>query len=179
MNKSVLISIQPKSCELIASGKKTIEVRKTAPKLETPFKCYIYQSHGKKRDYFSRQIQEYFNQGKVIGEFVCDRISKYNTNCFDGEDSLKTTTCLDDAEIMDYVGYLDKSFYLWYITDLKIYDKPKELWEFNYLCTGKKCSKCQYEVREELPFGKIGVCCGRYHITRPFQSWGYVEELSE
>ena len=110
---------------------------------------------------------------------MCDRISKYNTNCFDGEDSLKTTTCLDDAEIMDYVGYLDKSFYLWYITDLKIYDKPKELWEFNYLCTGKKCSKCQYEVREELPFGKIGVCCGRYHITRPFQSWGYVEELSE
>ena len=41
MNKSVLISIQPKWCELIASGKKTIEVRKTAPKLETPFKCYI------------------------------------------------------------------------------------------------------------------------------------------
>ena len=40
--KAVLISIQPKWCELIASGKKTIEVRKTKPKLETPFKCYIY-----------------------------------------------------------------------------------------------------------------------------------------
>lgn len=40
--KSVLISIQPKWCELIASGKKTIEVRKTKPKLETPFKVYIY-----------------------------------------------------------------------------------------------------------------------------------------
>ena len=42
MRKSVLISIQPKWCELIANGKKTIEVRKTKPKLETPFKCYIY-----------------------------------------------------------------------------------------------------------------------------------------
>lgn len=42
MDKSVLISIRPKWCELIASGEKTIEVRKTRPKLETPFKCYIY-----------------------------------------------------------------------------------------------------------------------------------------
>lgn len=40
--KSVLISIRPKYCELIASGKKTVEVRKTRPKIETPFKCYIY-----------------------------------------------------------------------------------------------------------------------------------------
>ena len=40
--KAVLMSIQPKFCELIASGKKTVEVRKTKPKLETPFKVYIY-----------------------------------------------------------------------------------------------------------------------------------------
>ena len=42
--KSVLISIQPKWCELIANGKKTVEVRKTKPKLETPFKVYIYMT---------------------------------------------------------------------------------------------------------------------------------------
>ena len=40
--KSVMLSIRPKWCEMIASGEKTIEVRKTKPKLETPFKCYIY-----------------------------------------------------------------------------------------------------------------------------------------
>lgn len=40
--KSVMISIKPRWCELIASGRKTIEVRKTRPKLEAPFKCYIY-----------------------------------------------------------------------------------------------------------------------------------------
>lgn len=39
--KSVLISIRPKWVEKIASGKKTIEVRKSAPK-EVPFKAYIY-----------------------------------------------------------------------------------------------------------------------------------------
>ena len=41
-NKAVLISIRPEWCDLIVRGKKTIEVRKTRPKLETPFKVYIY-----------------------------------------------------------------------------------------------------------------------------------------
>lgn len=45
--KSVLISIKPKWCELIANGKKAIEVRKTKPKLDTPFKCYIYYTKNK------------------------------------------------------------------------------------------------------------------------------------
>ncbi|MGN0539812.1 MAG: ASCH domain-containing protein [Candidatus Fimenecus sp.] len=42
MSKAVLMSIQPRWCELIANGKKTLEVRKTKPKLSTPFKVYIY-----------------------------------------------------------------------------------------------------------------------------------------
>ena len=42
MSKSVMLSIRPKWCEKIANGEKTIEVRKTKPNLETPFKCYIY-----------------------------------------------------------------------------------------------------------------------------------------
>ena len=42
MSKAVLISIRPKWCELIANGTKTVEVRKSRPKIATPFKCYIY-----------------------------------------------------------------------------------------------------------------------------------------
>ena len=87
--KSVLISIQPKPCELIASDKKTVEVRKTKPKLETPFKCYIYCTHGKVwLTSVNGKVQKPNNivldltkdcevqelNGKVIGEFVCDRI---------------------------------------------------------------------------------------------------------
>lgn len=44
MSKAVMISIRPKWCGKICSGEKTIEVRKTSPKLETPFKCYIYRT---------------------------------------------------------------------------------------------------------------------------------------
>ena len=46
MRKAVMISIRPKWCEKIVIGEKTIEVRKTRPKLETPFECYIYRTKG-------------------------------------------------------------------------------------------------------------------------------------
>lgn len=49
MGQAVLISIRPKWCELIANGKKTVEVRKNSPKLKTPFKCYIYCTKPSKR----------------------------------------------------------------------------------------------------------------------------------
>ena len=44
MSKAVLISIRPEWCEKIINGRKNIEVRKTRPKMDTPFKCYIYRS---------------------------------------------------------------------------------------------------------------------------------------
>src|SRR5574344_1539917 len=100
MNKCVLLSVRPQWCELIANGKKTIEVRKTRPKLETPFKCYIYCTAPKKFymisermatsmeylhlcdgkvtmsdgfEFFGREDYEVLNR-KVIGEFVCDKM---------------------------------------------------------------------------------------------------------
>ena len=91
--KSVLISIQPKWCELIASGKKTVEVRKTKPKLETPFKCYIYCT---KDNTFAEKTLRGFddkgkaiyykaNKGKVIGEFVCNDIIHYDAEFWDDD----------------------------------------------------------------------------------------------
>ncbi len=84
--RSVLISINPKWCELIASGKKTVEVRKTRPKIDTPFKVYIYETKGKLR--WCNKCQDsdcerpypgcacFEGYGKVIGEFVCDQIDE-------------------------------------------------------------------------------------------------------
>ena len=65
--KSVLISIQPKWVEKIASGEKTIEVRKTRPKLETPFKCYIYQTKSKDNSIYKQYKINDIRSGKVIG----------------------------------------------------------------------------------------------------------------
>ena len=156
--KPVLISIQPRWCELIASGKKTVEVRKTRPKLDTPFKAYIYETKGKKQ-YFSQPMPIPYNEGKgkVIGEFVCDKIypikvesdiAIINWSYF----GLKRS-CLSLDEVAKYIG-INKTGYGWHISDLVIYDKPKELSEF---------------IVERYP------CLAR--LKRPPQSWCYVEEV--
>ena len=74
--KSVLISIQPKWVEKIVKGEKTIEVRKSRPKIETPFKCYIYCTYGKENENYMLG-----KRGKVVGEFVCDWITEITPSC--------------------------------------------------------------------------------------------------
>lgn len=80
MSKAVMLSIRPKWCQKIASGEKTIEVRKTKPKLETPFKCYIYCTLPKypHEDFITTDypMPQFYGGGKVIGEFTCDRIDR-------------------------------------------------------------------------------------------------------
>ena len=48
MAKAVLISIRPEWVSRILCGEKTVEVRKSRPRLEAPFKCYIYCTKGRK-----------------------------------------------------------------------------------------------------------------------------------
>lgn len=193
--KSVLLSIQPQWCELIASGKKMIEVRKTRPKIETPFKCYIYCTKNKTiaDEYWgNRNGHIYIDNGKVIGEFVCDRIiccqayygdsgKKHLTNLF-GVDTSKI--CLSELEIFDYIIGKDKKDgigWLWHISDLKIYEKPKELsdfskYEYKYLggcCVNNNCKNYIYNGYYQPPECKIDGC----FFKRPPQSWCYVKEL--
>lgn len=107
---AILMSIQPKWCGLIASGKKTLEVRKTKPKkLVPPFRCYIYESGSRKQ---------------VIGEFVCDEITTFPDDC--PPSWVVKNSCATVTELMEYTGDND-SLYIWHISDLKIYDEPKEL----------------------------------------------------
>lgn len=200
--KAVMMSIQPKWCELIASGKKTVEVRKTKPKIAPPFKCYIYCTADRRKhicDTFVPQtplfvknglakssigredgLQWKLGNGQVIGEFVCDRISGGS-----GEYAVYHTegTCLTSTEIADYIG--DKYAYYWHITDLVIYDEPRELGEFKTFCNsyydGKHCDECKYFVDGrcyEYDESDCG-CHGLKPITRPPQSWCYCEEVTE
>ena len=124
--KSVLLSIKPKYCELIAGGIKTIEVRKTKPKLDTPFKCYIYET--KTKDFYS--VFHETTMGKVIGEFVCNKIQNLFSNSqFWINEDIVNRTCLNNYEIRKYANGADK-IYGWHISDIVIYDKPKEFGEF-------------------------------------------------
>lgn len=169
---SVLISTRPKWCEKIChkigkdeNGKpiyeKRIEVRKSAPK-EVPFKAYIYctnqkingeilLTNDKKVEGRNRGFRDNGDiplAGKVIGEFICDKV--YNIEpifsfygCYSGyddtsdcsyfegysiDDERLEETCLTQQDLCIYGN--GNRLYGWHISHLKIYDKPKELSEF-------------------------------------------------
>lgn len=190
--KSVLISIKPKWCEKIANGEKTIEVRKTAPKCEVPFKAYIYCTKEKKQDdiiwagIFGDRGKW---NGRVIGEFVCDRITDISVvvrNCNENYNEVYHNdeckgSCLTWKELQEYGK--DKPLYGWHISDLKIYDKPKELSEFKKTkeLIARTCGMqamnglCRAIDHEEL-CDNIKCC---FKTPCPPQSWCYVEELQE
>ena len=184
--KSVLISIQPKWCELIASGKKTVEVRKTIPNIDVPFKCYIYETKGKKQ-YFSQPVPIPYNEGKgkVIGEFVCDKIDEIGYSpemhgkYISEIENLHEVSCVDFEQMFDYIA--DGYGYGWHISDLVIYDKPKELKEFFHYCgDNPQCEGCEAHYYNSNECGTEDYCCsvleGCKPLKRPPQSWCYVEK---
>lgn len=168
--ETVLISIKPKWCEKIIRGKKTIEVRKSAPK-EVPFKAYIYCSKAKIKwrycdyegAYENRKGKIVYSQQRIIGEFICDKVFLLHPYTYDGgsadlghrkfiqtfegsskDNEILSATCLSQDEMFDYIG-VGNYGYGWHISDLKIYDTP-------------------------IPISKLG-------LSRPQQSWQYAEEL--
>ena len=206
--KAVLLSIQPKWCELIANGKKTIEVRKTKPKLETPFKVYIYCT--KPRHYYkiSKHLlisdeslflvngkvkmcdgfgveyedREYKHLNcKVIGEFVCDQIDEIGYSpemhgkYISDIDDIHYVSCVDFEEMFNYLA--DGYGYAWHISDLVIYDKPKELSEFSRPCDGN-CQECEYALWQTYTFISESKIVGCMQKVKAPQSWCYVEERS-
>lgn len=195
--KSVLISIRPQWVEKIChkigedeTGKaiyeKRIEVRKSAPQ-EVPFKAYIYCC--KAKPYLYKEANPPFElfldselykgngyddrlfSGKVIGEFICDKVDEYPYDYCDGvdiDDDTILETAIDREDINIYAK--GKTLYGWHISDLKIYDKPKELCNFvhrkkyDWWDYGHYTNKPQYEWE---------------YISRPPQSWQYVKEREE
>ena len=200
--KSVLISIRPKWVEKIASGKKTIEVRKSAPQ-EVPFKAYIYCTNGeysptncgKKSISDCLILNRNVVNGKVIGEFICDKVYKWECKSrleiiFEIFPSWRASYMLfvDDLE-KTCLTYNDlwyygegKTLYGWHISDFKIYDKPKELSEFRKPLDSVHCSYYGDYCEEGcVGFGSTDYYCKDYWdwekgLTRPPQSWQYVED---
>ena len=188
--KSVLISIQPKWVAKITSGEKTIEVRKTRPNIPTPFKCYIYAT--KSGDRIVLKNDRVFEiskalTGKVVGEFVCDKVYKITpefgkfeveTQYVVGWKFEQDDCCLTWNELHSYLS--GKKGYGLHISDLKIYDKPKELSEFYRDCPQYYSSYEEGICAEMCVWYDMGICKNfSLPITRPPQSWCYVESLGE
>lgn len=177
MSKAVLISIRQGWVRKILNGSKTVEIRKTVPKCGVPFKCYIYCTAGGKgtlmvkanagppaitaESAYEREQAEAFGyeaaNGKVVAEFTCNKIGTINPICTIPKWATDAA-CLTREDIHKYLGR--EPGYGMQIDNLKIYDTPRELQEFNAVPN---------EVEEA--FG-----AKPKPITRPPQSWRYVEE---
>lgn len=203
MSRAVLISIRPKWCEKIVDGTKTIEVRRTCPKLETPFIAYIYCTKNAKMQFWTGPRYSYVDDhshnafdrcgnGKVIGRFVCDKIyevaPRWKEYIVLGENKGTTNeiaraSCLSFDDMKAYLG--EANGYGWHISKLEIYDYPKKLGDFTAVCRYKNddetcpsrkiaCSFQRYDYNHD---GSINlVKCGN-SVRRAPQSWQYVEEL--
>lgn len=175
MKKAVLLSVRPNWCKLIWAGMKTVEVRKTRPKLETPFKAYIYCTKGPRAGWLRIVPGKGWIRmdGAVIGEFTCKQITGLTHvgetgnwepaslhvmapgSYYKPANELLKAACISEETAEKYLKGRDGCG--WHISDLKIYDCPRPLSDFTRL----RATKFGYEPVK---------------IERPPQSWFYVED---
>lgn len=172
--KSVLRSIKPYWFYLICEDKKTIEVGKTAPTAEYWDKItYLYCSKDMKSfNLIPKEHREKYRKylGKVGARFICDKVYGFRFSHYEAEYDITHVQMekmfLNQPELIAYGK--GKPLYGWHISDLKIYDEPIELGEFR---TIKRPNK-----RGSFSDCIIKPICIK-HLTRPPQSWQYVEGI--
>ena len=179
--KAIMIRDKPKWVAKILNGEKIIEIRKTYPKQlrgDTPFKpepidVYIYCT---KSNYFGYISKRYI--GKVVAKFTLNKVEEIKT-CERHSPELLKQSCLNANEFYDYLtkgkNFLGQILgYAWHISNLVIFDKPKELSEFH---------RKGYEERLKREIKYSGDIAGIvsdtvsywYQIKKAPQSWCYVE----
>lgn len=183
--KKILLLVHPKYCKLIFNGEKTIEVRRSRPKLEPPFEVLVYETKGQFIKSVKGACTTYgYGRGKVIGSFICDKIEKINIQAqinttlserwtFNG---IAKQACLTAEQLKEYLN--GGTGYGWHITEPKLFDKPKEFYELYAPCKKNKqtadenCKGCVYAYK--------GTTTGEIYcdnaLNRPPLSWCYVEE---
>lgn len=170
-----------------------------------PMKCVIYCTKNKPYlidcrkfehlpynydliDYYCAKYDENAINGKVVACFTLNEVTKHLHNFIDAEDEECYNFLTEDVKnagfktdldgLLDFDRFIEdygkrKPLYAWHIDDLQVYDKPKELSEFIKYWDCKSC-----EDYNSFDSGAIYPDCinGR-KLTRPPQSWCYVEEV--
>lgn len=200
--KKILLSVHPQYSVKIFNKEKTIEVRRTCPKLKPPFKVLVYETKSQFIKSVKGACTTYgYGRGKIIGSFICDKIdvfdsewSEYAYACaptdipctmpMSEEKAIKIckekgSMTLED--IIDYFGDEEWRAYFLHITSPKLFDKPKLLSDFYIPCKwyekGDGCPEdCGFFKQDGIIDRTDDFCEGKRPITRPPQSWIYCEE---
>lgn len=169
MKQAILMNFKPKEGQKILNGEKTLVVSKTMPKCKLPIDVYIYCSRGKVTkkspslcatphlspvlQILGGRIVAKFTLKEVVGfeidkEIDTIRLDNITRLCFE-EKSLEDMTQINFEEMKKYLN--GKKGYVWYIDNLKIFDKQLKLNLFWVECdseTGKDCKHCSFLVCE-------------------------------
>ena len=147
MAKEILISIQPYWCDRIIDGVKELEIRRTRPTIEPPFKCHIYCTKDRRGSIVSFAKPDggfIFSNGHVIADFICDKVIEisvpYPAYSSEMNQDILKAACMSYSEMHRYAGH--NTVYGLHISDLHIFDHSESL--------------------------------DKYGMVRPPQSWCYV-----
>ena len=181
--REIIRSVKPYWFYLICEGIKKAEVGKSKPTAQNWNKAvYLYCSKDKKS--FNRIPKEHREKyrkylGTIGARFISDKIDNYRNfiinpiNKYEQKtiDGILNISCLSHGELCEYLTEREdnKHFYIWHISNLVIYEKPRELYDFvNYakheVCLQKNCFN-----------GDCWSCPKNAIMVRPPQSWCYVK----
>ena len=171
--KAIMISIKPKWVAKILKGEKTIEIRKTMLKCELPIDVYIYCTKEFDNKFLTKD-SPIMCRGKVVAKFTFNKVEEWDNTGLASRseimhEELVKNACITFGELFTYVKDVEQ-YYAWHIDNLEIFDKPKELSEFDVGCPTNKCCKCRYS---KFMCGEIA--CERPQLTKAPQNWCYCE----
>lgn len=184
--KKILISIKPKYVAEILNHRKTLEIRKSAPKCKLPCEVYIYCTKENAKYFIDNKIYNAMMKGKVVAKFTLNKVEEMERSQFSirwtktlHADELYERSRLSPTEMSNYLGV--KKGYAWHIDKLVPFDRPKKLGEFDkqgsYLNPSIKCPKKDKGKCNEgiSPFTGKWCGCEKARLTHAPQSWCYCE----
>lgn len=178
--KAIMLTIRLKWFYLTYKGIKTIEVRKSAPKdfVGDVFEVVSKTNFEKDLMEIPENEREFFRQfkGKVGLKFTLNKVEKilehitntymsYCTNSLSCDEFFEKS-CLTIDELENYLNW-NAGGYAWHISNLVIFDRPRELSEFKIPCDFK-CPKlgCCY-------------CHKNTRLTKAPQSYQFIEVVGD
>ena len=206
--KSIIQSYTSQDIDRIIAGKQTVKICRTAPK-DTPFKVYMYMIAFKERFSLWEYATSYMNSKgkiidgsqKVVGEYLCKQkevicnVATTDWKLLSGDVHERHKRYVIEA------GFSEQEIHTYskgrfisclHFSDLKIYDKPKDLHDFYRPCVDKYfcCALCKYgsiflpsdEVEYALyhrgNYDFFEMFCDNYLISPP-RGWKYVQPLND
>lgn len=138
MKQEVLISIRPYWCDRIIDGVKELEIRRTRPTIEPPFKCHVYCTKDRRGGIVSFAKPDggfIFSNGHVIADFICDKVVEisvpYPAYSAEMNKDILKAACMTYGELHAYAGH--KNVYGLHISNLHVFEHSKSLNEYGMI----------------------------------------------